>query len=233
MEIKSHQIRYIFLHFDGVILQNILAPITCSVIKKLGGTYSAEIENNIFAKSQTHAANFIINHLKLDISVQDVINLYYAERKLFEETHTIKFNIGVKKFLTLLKDLGYTVISYGGAPKEYFLNHVKDLSPFFSHDKYIQTREFRPGVKEIVFQMFGLKPMEALFIDEEFNIALAAKDLQVPFIGISTGYDYSFQKSEMKKLGVKYLIDSLEEMDAQFLTRIQKDVLDGCIWNER
>lgn len=223
-------IRYVFLHFDGVILENILAPIIFNLIQKLGGDYSAEIENHIFARSQKHAANFIINHLNLTISPEEIINLYYTERKQYETTHEIKLNEGVESFLILLKTLGYEVISYGGAPKEYFLGNVGTLHSYFSEEKYIQTRDFRPGVQEILARNLRLKPWEALFVDEEYVIAQACKSLQVPFIGFSTKFEYSFQKSEMQRFGVKYIVDSLEQIDRIFLTKIQEDVMADRIW---
>jgi len=87
-------------------------------------------------------------------------------------------------------------------------------------------------VKEIIFNNYGLKPWEALFIDEEFIIAQASKDLLVPFIGMSTGFDYSYQKQEMEKLGVKYLIHSLDEIDSEYLECIQREVTNGKIWTK-
>ncbi len=231
MGVSRGPIRYVFLHFDGVILENILAPIIFNVIQELGGVYSAEIENNIFAKSQKHAANFIIKHLNLTISTEEVINLYYTERKHYEATHEIKLNQGVESFLILLKSFGYEVISYGGAPIEYFLGNVGSLSSYFSEEKYIQTKDFRPGVQEILSRFQSVKPSEALFIDEEFTIAQACHSLQVPFVGFSTKFEYSFQRKEMQKFGVKYIINSLEEIDRFFLEKIQEDVLGDCIWS--
>jgi phosphoglycolate phosphatase-like HAD superfamily hydrolase len=229
----TDRIEYVFVHFDGVILENILAPITYSIISKLGGVYSREIENNVFAKSQKHAAEFIINHLKLSLSVSDIINLYYSERQLYEAKNKIHFNPGAESLLSFLRNEGYKVISYGGAPTDYFLKNAHDAELLLCDEKYIQTKDIRPGVKEIAFDKYHLKPSQALFIDEEYNIAEAAKANRIPFIGISTGFPYSFQKSEMENLGVKYIVDSIAEINESLLKQVQEDVLNDELWKNK
>ena len=230
MSSPLEKIRYVFLHFDGVVLENILAPITYAIVQKLGGVYSAEIENNVFAKSQKHAAEFLIQHLRLPQTVEEIIELYYAERKIYESQHTIRLNPGIDRLLSVLKSMGFRVVSYGGAPMEYFLKNENSISQYLHDEKYIHTRDIRPGVKEIAFEKYYLKPTEALFIDEEFTVAEAAKANGVPFIGVSTGFPYSFQKSEMEKLGVKYILDSTEEISETILKQVQQDVWDNQLW---
>ena len=89
---NNKTIQYVFLHLDGVILENILAPIIRNILKKLGGEYTAEVENNIFAQSQIHAANYLKQSLNLSHSVEDIIQLYYSERKKYESENSIRLN---------------------------------------------------------------------------------------------------------------------------------------------
>jgi len=221
---NKRTIQYIFLHLDGVILENILAPIIRNIIKKLGGEYSAEVENNIFAKSQMHAANFLKQSLNLSQSVEELIELYYSERKKYESENSIRPNDGLYELLNLLKSFGYKIVSYGGAPKEYFLKNAKDFLGYFDDEQYIQTRDIRPGIREITQGIYNLQFKEVLFIDEERTVAEAAKHYNAPFIGVASKHEYSFQKMEMEKMNIKYIVNNLKEINSSLLNKIENDV---------
>ncbi|GBF52038.1 haloacid dehalogenase domain protein hydrolase [Leptospira ryugenii] len=226
-----HSVRYAFLHFDGVILENILTPITHAVVTKLGGKYTSEIEYNVFARSQVHAAKFIKDTLRLKESVDEIIAYYYKEREEFEKSYTPKVNPGVLEFLSLLQNKGIQCICYGGAPKEYFSKHIGSLSSFLGDSDYIQTKEFRPGVKELAFDRFGLQPKEALFIDEAALVGETCKQYGIPFIGISLPYHYSHQTAQMKLLGIKIIISSLVEINEAFFDTKLKCIDEETFWN--
>lgn len=222
MGLSSRKAKYIFLHFDGVVLENILAPLVYSIVKKLGGIYSAEIENNIFAISQKDAAKFLIDKLKLKLTEKEVISLYYSEREKFEKKHEIKKAKGLIPFFERLKNLNFKVISYGGASKDYFLKNTKDIALYFDDEKYIQTRDFRPGLKEITRSIYQLNVDEVVFIDEESSVARVAKELCIPFIGMDSGHSFSFQKQEMEKLNIQHIVSSLEEINEELLENAMK-----------
>lgn len=220
----NNNIHYIFLHLDGVILENILAPITLRIIKKLGGEYTAEVENNVFAQSQTHAANYLKQTLNLSHSIEELIQLYYSERKKYESENPIRPREGIEELLKLLKSFGYKIVSYGGAPKDYFLKNINGFLDYFDDEKYIQTKDIRPGVKEITQDIYKLQFREVLFIDEERTVAEAAKQYNAPFIGVVSDHAYSFQKREMEKIKVKYIVNNLNEINSSLLNKIEDEV---------
>ena len=227
---NNKTIQYVFLHLDGVILENILAPIIRNILKKLGGEYTAEVENNIFARSQIHAARYLKQTLNLSHSVEDIIQLYYSERKKYESENSIRLNDGLEDLLKLLKSFGYKIVSYGGAPKEYFLKNAKDFLDYFDDEKYIQTKDIRPGVREITQGIYNLQFKEVLFIDEERTVAEAAKHYNAPFIGVASKHEYSFQKMEMEKIKVKYIVNNLKEINSSLLNKIEVDIKQNLIW---
>jgi phosphoglycolate phosphatase-like HAD superfamily hydrolase len=230
MKSTRTRISHIFLHLDGAVLENILAPVILSLVRKLGGSYSAELENNILSRSQSHAATFLISHLNLQLSVEEVIELYKKERKAYILTNQIRQKKGVRRFLTMLKKNGYRILAYGGADRDYFLTKTKNIRSYFDGDGYIHTRDIRPGVKEIVRDICRIGFHEALFIDDTTAVAGAAREHDVPFIGISTGYNFSFQQKEMGTIGVKYFVKSLSEIDLSLLTIIQEAALCNRVW---
>ncbi len=46
----------------------------------------------------------------------------------------------------LVKSLDLKIISYGGAPKEYFEEQSKQFESYFDGDKYFRTYDIRPGL---------------------------------------------------------------------------------------
>ncbi len=230
MGFSDFMIRHIFLHLDGVVLENILAPVMLSLIHKLGGNYSAGLENNILSRSQVHAATHLIRHLRLELSVDEIIELYREERNAYLHVNQIRQKEGLEHFLEMLNENGYRVIAYGGADREYFLENTGNIRHYFAGEGYIQTRDIRPGVKEIIRDIYRIGFHEALFIDETLAVAEAAKEHDVPFIGISNEHLFSFQRQEMELLGVKYFVHSLSDIDLPFITNIQRSTLLGNIW---
>lgn len=224
------RIRYVFLHLDGVVLQSILVPIIKSVVTKLGGEYCADIESNVLSHSQRDAASFLIRKLRLSLSESEVIELYNETRKAYLLTNRVRPNAGLKSFLTMLKANGYRVVAYGGADRDYFLEHAGTFREFFDDEGYIQTRDIRPGVKEIIKNIYGLDFNEALFIDDTIAVALAAKQYEVPFIGMTTEHAFSYQRQEMERLNVKYVVHSLQDVDLSFLNRLQQEALCHSVW---
>jgi len=223
-------IRYVFVHLDGVVLENILAPVIFSLIRKLGGSYSAGLENNILSRSQDYAAAYLIQQLNLQLSVEQVIQLYRDEREAYIVGNRIGQKKGLEHFLKRLTTNGYRVLAYGGADRDYFLENTGNVRNYFADDGYVQTRDIRPGVKEIIQDIFHIDFEEALFIDETIAVAEAARQHNVPFIGISNGHTFSFQRREMELMGVKYLVKSLSDIDLPLLNEIQQVTLSGSFW---
>ncbi|MBK8395853.1 MAG: hypothetical protein IPL26_11525 [Leptospiraceae bacterium] len=229
MSKKLEVIEYVFVHLDGVLLDNIYRHILEAMVKKWGGKYTAEVENNAFAQSKEHITSFLNNHFHLALSSDEVLKIYYEERAKVEKKFVINKKRGILKFLKLMHFLDLKVLGYGGAGMEYFSTHMSKYSHFFSDEKYIRTNTMRPGVKEIIKEVYNLKYKQALFIDETNTVALVAKKHKVPFIGIPS-LKTGFQKKEMVKSNVKYLIRSLDEIDYSLLKKIDKEAKENLIW---
>ncbi|MBX7057650.1 MAG: hypothetical protein K1X75_06255 [Leptospirales bacterium] len=223
-------IRYVFLHLDGVVLENILAPITLAVAEKLGVSYSAEVEANVFARPQRHAARFLVERYGLAHTEEDIVNLYHQERRAFESSRRIRRNAGLEPMLHLLRGCGYRVVCYGGADRSYFDANTRGLEAYFDGPGYIQTRDIRPGVRQIIYDIFRLDPRETLFMDEEAEIARAARAARAPFIAMNIAHPFSFQRQAMTELGVRYQIDALAEVTLDLLQRIENDADRDRIW---
>lgn len=226
---KLGTIKYVFVHLDGVLLENILGEIVKGMVERWGGKYNAEAENNVFAQPQEHATSFFTRKFNLSLSHEEVLNVYYEERAKVERKIKIKKQKGFLKFLQLMHSLELKVVAYGGAPLEYFTKHTGKYLHFFSDVKYIRTHKMRPGIKEIAKGVYNLKYNQVLFIDEENTVALAARKYKVPFIGMPS-FKKGFQKEEMKKTNVKYLVRSLNEIDLTLLRKIDRDARENAVW---
>ncbi|TGN21046.1 HAD family hydrolase [Leptospira idonii] len=224
---KSFQnLEYIFLHLDGVLLENILGPILHSVIvNRLQGEYTSEIENHILAKPKESALEYLREKLRLNLTNEELFELYQKERSLFEKGNVISAHPGILPFLRLLKDSGLKIMAYGGAPETYFETNMGSYSEYFHDVRYIRTNEMRPGVLEII-RKYGLEHHKCLFMDEEAYVGQVAKENHVPFIGFVTNFSYSFQPEEMEKIGIKHKVKSLEEVDLNLLEKIDSECLE-------
>jgi len=147
-----------------------------------------------------------------------------SERKKYESENSIQLKEGMQEVLSLFKSLGYKVVSYGGASKEYFTKNTSNIQKYFDDEKYIQTKDIRPGIKEITKDIYNLQFQEVLFIDEEKNVAEAAMRYNTPFIGVASHKEFSFQRIEMEKIKVKYIVNNLYEINSFLLNKIESDV---------
>lgn len=224
-------IRYILLHLDGVVLENIMAPITRSVVQQLGAEYSSELENSILSRSANHATAYLIDTLNLSLSTSEAMALYSSARQDYIRTHEIRARACLEPFLVMLKASGYRVVAYGGADRDYFLSQAAGFREFFDDEGYIQTRDIRPGVKEIVKDLYSMEFREALFIDETVAVARAAKEHDVPFIGMHSGHAFSFQEQGMRELGVRFFVESLCEIDRSYMDTVERAACAGQFWS--
>lgn len=215
-------LKYVFLHFDGAVMQNILTPIFYNMVQRFGGKYSAEAENYFFSKPRDPVLKFLIDHYKLKMTPDDVLAVYYDERAKYLINNKVEPLPYLEEFLDILKSLGLKIISYGGAPKEYFDENIKQFESYFDGDKYFRTYDIRPGLREII-DAYGIEDNEALFIDETVGPIEIANKYDIPFIGIPTKFDYSFQREEMQKAGAKYIVGSLKEINLTLLKQIDNE----------
>ncbi|MEM7184596.1 MAG: AfsA-related hotdog domain-containing protein [Spirochaetota bacterium] len=223
-------LKCVFLHFDGAVMQNILGPIFYNMVKRWKGEHSAIAEEGFFSKSRGEVEKFVINHFGLKITPNDVLETYYMERAEYLKDNEVVSHDGLEDFLDLLKSLNLKIIAYGGASRDYFDEHIEQFESYFDDEKYIQTNTMLPGIKEML-EKFNLKPSEALFIDEENYVSQVARKYDTAFIGIPSNFEFSFQKEEMEKSQVKYIVESLKEINISLLKKIDNELEEGTLWD--
>jgi len=172
--------------------------------------------------------------LPLPWSAKETAAAFFAEREAYLKDHPIEVLPGVRELLAALRDLGVCVTCYGGRDRQYtFDTHLGQLSEYFDPEfPYIDVNDFRPGVKEIVRDIFGVRFDEAVFIDDINRMAEVARALGTGFIGVQAGVPHDFQRAEMLATGVRHLVDDIRQIDARLLARVDRELADGTLWAE-
>lgn len=220
-------IKLIACDIDGVLLEDTFSPVLRILAEKYGVDYTAELENNTFSQRRDDAAAYLKRYLGFpeETTTKEIIDEYFKERKKFMQEDENPIISGVPEFLEMLKSLNVKLVCYGGLEEK-----MIDLRfrPYFKYfDQYICTNSFRPGLKEITKEIYGLDFSEVLFIDDVNRVAEEAKKYQIPFIGVPPQHTWGFQEKEMKNTGVKYLVKSVKEITKDYLGKID---LDKAIW---
>ncbi|MDR0298732.1 MAG: HAD family hydrolase [Streptococcaceae bacterium] len=222
-------IKLIACDTDGVILEDTYSPILNRLSIALHIPYTSEIERNTFSRDDATALKYVskIAGIKTEKEMQELYKLYFLERdKYIQETGNHPVLPSAPEFLKRLRSLGIPIICYGGLPLDKIDNRAK---PFLEHfDQYICTGTFRPGLKEIVKDIYHFDYSEVLFIDDVNTVAEEAKKYNIPFIGVPTTHSWGFQKQDMEKTRVKYTVNSVEEITLDYLETIDGD---KEIWN--
>jgi len=97
-------------------------------------------------------------------------------------------------------------------------------------DQYICTNDFRPGIKEITKDIYNIDYDQVLFIDDVNTVAEKAKELNVPFIGIPSCEEWSYQKSDMSQTGVNHIVKSIRDINLELLNTIDSEVANHKVW---
>lgn len=220
-------IKMIAVDIDGVLLEDTFSPVLYKLAKKYHKPYSKELEMNTFSQNRKEAATFLKNYFEKEDSLEMMIREYFEERNLYLNGKKTTVNSGAPRFLDMLKSLQLPIVCYGGLEQSEIDSSFKEyLSDF---QEYICTNDFRPGLKEIV-EKYNFNFSEVLFIDDVAKVAIEAKELGIPFIGIPNSHKWGFQKEIMEELGVKYLVSSIEEITEDYLNTIDRD---SCVWEVR
>jgi phosphoglycolate phosphatase-like HAD superfamily hydrolase len=219
-------IKLIAIDMDGVLLEDTFSPIIRNFVSKYSLEYTRELEGNIFSRSQKEAAEYLAKILSIDSNT--LLKGYFEERDQYLKTHGCNVNEGVPELLELLTTLDVRLIYYGGLSEAKISDDFQKYRHYF--DRYICTNDFRPGIKEITKDIYRLEFNQVLFIDDVNIVAEVAKINNVPFIGIPSNFSWGFQRQDMIATKVKYLLNSVKEIDIELLDRIDYDTLIGAIW---
>jgi hypothetical protein len=222
-------IKLIAVNLDGVLIRDTFSPVIRKMVMNFGRKYTHTVERNILSRPQMEAAQYVINISRINYTVQDLIKLFFHERERYMEDFGNSIFEETPSFVDLIAKQNTRRICYGGLPCTYFNTEMKRYKDYFDH--YICTSDFRPGLKEITRDIHTLDFSQALFIDDVDSVAKNAKDLKIPFIGCPTNSRWGFQKEEMKRTGVKYLVESIGQINQAILDKIDDDASEGMVWS--
>lgn len=225
-------LRLAAVNIDGVLLNDSFSPVLHRLVLKYGGDYTRELEQRLFSQSRLAAARVLLEETGATVSEQEVIGDYFAERECHLSAHPVRTLDGAEELLHRLRALGLDVICYGGLDEDHFRRHLGAWEQLFTAPHYICTNDFRPGIREIVQDHFGLGYHQVLFIDDVARFAGHAKELNVPFVGHPSSFEHGFQRELMRELGVRHLVGGLADIDEQRLRTLDREAGLGTVWQD-
>ncbi|MDX3646462.1 HAD family phosphatase, partial [Streptomyces sp. MB09-02B] len=217
--------RLVAVNIDGVLLNDTFSPVFHRFVVGRGGRYTAELERTVLSQSQLGAAAALG---VAGATPQEVVEAYFAEREEYLREHPVRVLGGVGALLGRLRATGASLVCYGGLPRAHFERYLAAYAGYFDGPGYVCTDGFRPGVREIAEDVFGLACGRALFIDDVARVAEAAQVLGARFIGHPTAYAHSFQRQLMREAGVRHVVGSLEEIDERVLGAVDAEAGAGA-----
>ncbi|MFJ4946537.1 HAD family hydrolase [Streptomyces albidoflavus] len=212
-------IRLIAVNIDGVLLNDTFSPVIHRFVVRRGGTYTRELERAVLSQTQLEAAEA----LGMPEPPEKVVAAYFQEREEYLREHPLRLQEGAGRLLDRLRSTGAPLVCYGGLGRDHFERHLAGLAQYFEGPGYICTDGFRPGVRQIAQDVFGLGCERALFIDDVARVAEAAQELGAAFIGHPSTFEHSHQRAFMREAGVRHIAGSLDEIDEGMLRAVEAE----------
>ena len=222
-------IKLIAVDIDGVLLEDTFSPVLRNLIIHLGGEYNSEVERHVFSRPQLEAASYVKRALNIEKSDEEIINMFFMFRDDYMKTHEKGLIDGAADLLKMLSSINIKIVCYGGLSESQIVEEFNDYLPYF--DQYICTNDFRPGLREITKDYFGLEYSDVLFIDDVNSVAEEAKKLNAAFIGIPSSFEWGWQLKDMRKTNVKYILNSVKDIDIDLLEKIDMGIVNNTIWS--
>ncbi len=232
---KLSKVRLVALDSDGVLLNDTYSPVIESFVTKHGGTYTAEVERLVWGSPQLAAGQNMALACKLPWSAKETIAAFFEHRDEYLTTNPIEVTEGAEELLATLREVDVRVVCYGGRNREYtFDKYLGHLSGFFDAEiPYVDVNDFRPGVKEIVRNIFGYQFDEVLFVDDINRVAEVTRALGAGFVGVPASMPHNFQRAEMEATGVRYMVDDIRQIDVELLKKVDEEIAAGSLWSGR
>jgi phosphoglycolate phosphatase-like HAD superfamily hydrolase len=224
---KMKNIKLIACDIDGVLLEDTFSPVLRNLASKFGNEYTRELERNVFSRPRNEAGKYMMKEFNIEDG-RFLYDSFFEEREKYLKEHHSGVIEGVPAFLEFASSLDVCLICYGGLAEELILEEFKQYMHYF--ERYVCTDSFRPGIKEIVKDIYQLDYNQALFIDDVNTFAEAAKANNVPFIGIPSSFPWGFQKQDMISTKVEYILNSVKEIDLVLLEKIDEEISAGTLW---
>ncbi|MFG3108767.1 HAD family phosphatase [Streptomyces tendae] len=224
------RLRLAALNIDGVLLNDTFSPVIHHFVVSRGGRYTAEVERSVFSQPQHIAGQNMARAVPGQLSGPQALAAYFAERDAYLARHPVRVMPGAAALLRRLRRLGLKTVCYGGLGADHFERFLGDHADLFDGPGYVCTNDFRPGLREITEDVFGLRPEEALFVDDVARVAESARDLGTAFIGLPTDFAHSHQPTLMREAGVRHLVDALDRIDEPLLRTVDTELARGTFW---
>ncbi|MFI1970049.1 haloacid dehalogenase-like hydrolase [Streptomyces cinnamoneus] len=224
------RIRLAAVNIDGVLLNDTFSPVIHDFVTSRGGRYTADVERAVFSQTQLVAAAALADAAGVDWTPERVLEVYFQERAAYLEKDPIRILDGAVDLLHRLRALGLRTVCYGGLTAEHFDRYLGEHADLFDGPGYVCTNDFRPGIAEITGDVFGLRPDEALFIDDVARVAETARSLGVAFIGHPSGFAHGFQGELMRAAGVRHVVETLSAIDEELLRTVDAEARAGTLW---
>ncbi|WP_308114346.1 HAD family hydrolase [Streptomyces brasiliscabiei] len=213
-------VRLIAVNIDGVLLNDTFSPVFHRFVASRGGAYTAELERTVLSQSQLRAAAALGGPGSVP---EEVAEAYFQERDEYLREHPVRVLPGAGGLLERLRATGASLVCYGGLERAHFDRYLAPFAAYFDGPGYVCTNGFRPGVREIAEDIFGLPCGETLFIDDVARVAEVARTLGAAFIGHPTTYAHSFQRQLMQEAGVRHVVGSLDGIDESLLRAVDAE----------
>ncbi|MBL1087645.1 HAD family phosphatase [Streptomyces actinomycinicus] len=218
--------RLIAVNIDGVLLNDTFSPVIHRMVVRNGGVYTAELERAVLSQPQLRAAAA----LGVPGSPQEVVDAYFRERSAYLADHPVRVLDGAGALLRRLRGTSAQLVCYGGLGRSHFDEHLAPYVRYFDGPRYVCTDAFRPGVREIAEDVFGLRRDQVLFIDDVARVAETARELGAAFIGHPTSFRHSFQRQLMRQAGVRHMVGSLDDIDEALVRTVDTEAAEGRLW---
>ncbi|HEX8080539.1 MAG TPA: PEP-utilizing enzyme [Jatrophihabitans sp.] len=231
---KLNKIRLVALDSDGVLLNDTYSPVIERFVTKHGGEYTAAVERGVWGSPQLAAGQNMALACRLPWSGKETIAAFFRERDEYLKEHPIQVMPGAAELLATLREAGVRVTCYGGRNREYtfdkYLGHLREF--FDAEIPYVDVNDFRPGMREIVRDIFGYDFDEVLFVDDINRVAEVSKALGAGFLGVPASMAHNFQRAEMAATGVRHTVDDIRQIDLALLRRLDDELAAGALWQE-
>ncbi|MFI0968370.1 HAD family phosphatase [Streptomyces sp. NPDC021080] len=229
---RLRHLRLAAVNIDGVLLNDTFSPVIRQMVVERGGEYTAEVEYALLSQSQLVAARVFAQAAGVSLSPRQVVDAYLEERERYLVRHPVRVVEGAAQLLARLRGLGLRIVCYGGLDRAHFDRHLGGFAEFFDGPRYVCTDGFRPGIREIVQDVFRLPCDRVLVVDDVARVAEEACRLGVPFIGCPGDFEHGHQRALMEEAGVRHLVRSLREIDGQLLRTVDAEAAAGTFWGD-
>ncbi|MFF8013737.1 HAD family phosphatase [Streptomyces sp. NPDC007929] len=230
MSTALKHLRLAAVNIDGVLLNDTFSPVIREMVIEHGGEYTAEVEYSLFSQPQLAAAAVFAEATGTEVTPRQLVADYLARRDAYLARHPVRVLDGAGDLLRLLRGLGLQVVCYGGLERTHFDRHLGRFEGLFDPPGYVCTDGFRPGVHEIIRDVFGLAYDQAVFIDDVAKVAEVARSLGVPFIG-HPDTEAEYQRSLMTRAGVRHMVRALGDIDEDLLRTLDHEASTGAVWD--